>query len=187
MNVVIWRFSMDVVRSIDGGVPKSGVRSVETAFSLQKALEMKAMSDMKRGTSRLSRYEQPKADFSMTLDLPQWLDTQGRPMPMHFMFDVGATDENGNRQKQCLIHLDKAGGFHLWNLMPGTELVRTKAVSIDWLIASLRGDDVEAIEGIRRLPTQTQFALESMNTHVSSNVGYARNARSLKRESKKAA
>ena len=158
------RYQLDVVRH-DGGTPHCSVRYAFVELDHMKAMEIGAMSELKRGALTVGRHNRPKTGVVWTQDEVLWTD--GNLKPVHPGFRVSERTDFLSPQTyryHSLVQIDRKGFWYLWNLFEGNERLRTRLIPVQALLDEFRchpSNGFEVAEGMRRLMDQQELSLRA--------------------------
>ena len=160
------RYQLDVVRH-DGGTPQCSVRYAFVEIDHMKAMEIGAMSELKRGALTVGRHNRPKTGVVWTQDEVLWTDANLKPVRAGFRISE-RTDflSPPSCRYHSLVQIDRKGFFYFWNLFEGNERLRTRLIPVQALLDEFRchkSNGFEVAEGMRRLMDQQELSLRADN------------------------
>lgn len=158
------RYVLDVIRTVDAQPSRSGVRFALAEISSMKALEIAAMSNLKRNGPAEGRHSAPKPGPIFTEAEIIWTDGKfNRITPGFRCRERMGSHSAGLFAYKSLIAVDKKGGFHFWNIFVNGERVRTPSIDVELLLADFRKtelcDDGFVAPGMRRMLKQQELVL----------------------------
>jgi hypothetical protein len=159
------RYVLDVIRTVDAQPSRSGVRFALVEISWLKALEIAAMSNLKRNGPAEGRHSAPKPGPIFTEAEIIWTDGKfNRITPGFRCRERIGSHSAGIFSYKSLIAVDKKGGFHFWNIFLHGERVKTPCISVDILLADFKKtefcDEGFVAPGMRRMLKQQELALQ---------------------------
>lgn len=159
------RYVLDVIRTVDAQPSRSGVRFAIVEISSLKALEIAAMSNLKRNGTTEGRHSAPKPGPVFTEAEIIWTDGKfNRIMPGFRCRERIGSHSAGLFAYRSLVCVDKKGSFHFWNIFMEGERVRTPSIHVDLLLADFRKteffDEGLVAPGMRRMLKQKELTLQ---------------------------